>query len=127
MALASSPLLGSACIPFYKCDIKPDEPFEMQVVVLEDVSKAYGRRVIYDRLNLIVRRGERWCVMGKNGAGKSTLLKMVAGQVAPDRGGVRLGASLKVGYFAQQSLDLLDCPTHRHGRRGWARGADARS
>src|SRR5205814_2249272 len=46
-----------------------------QVVTIEHVSKAYGRRVIYDDLNLNVRRGERWCVMGKNGAGKSTLLK----------------------------------------------------
>ncbi len=79
-----------------------------QVAVLEDVTKAYGRRVVHDGLNLTIRRGERWCVMGKNGAGKSTLLKMVAGQLAPDRGDVRLGASLKMGYFAQQSLDLLD-------------------
>jgi ATPase subunit of ABC transporter with duplicated ATPase domains len=46
--------------------------------------------------------------MGKNGAGKSTLLKMVAGQLPPDAGQVKLGASLKMGYFAQQSLDLLD-------------------
>ena len=79
-----------------------------QVAVLEDVTKAYGRRVVHDGLNLTIRRGERWCVMGKNGAGKSTLLKMVAGQLTPDRGHVRLGASLKMGYFAQQSLDLLD-------------------
>ncbi len=79
-----------------------------QVVVLENVRKAYGRRVVHDGINLIVRRGERWCVMGKNGAGKSTLLKMVAGQIAPDSGGVKLGASLQMGYFAQQSLDLLD-------------------
>jgi len=79
-----------------------------QVAVLEGVTKSYGRRVVHDGLNLIVRRGERWCVMGKNGAGKSTLLKMVAGQVTPDAGTVTLGASLQMGYFAQQSLDLLD-------------------
>jgi ATPase subunit of ABC transporter with duplicated ATPase domains len=79
-----------------------------QVAVLEDVTKAYGRRVVHDGLNLTIRRGERWCAMGRNGAGKSTLLKMVAGQLTPDRGQVRLGASLKMGYFAQQSLDLLD-------------------
>ena len=71
-----------------------------QVAVLEDVRKTYGRRVVHDGLSLIVRRGERWCVMGKNGAGKSTLLKMIAGQVAPDGGQVRLGASRRVGYFA---------------------------
>src|SRR5437867_4355325 len=79
-----------------------------QVAVLEDVTKSYGRRVVHDGLNLIVRRGERWSVMGKNGAGKSTLLKMVAEQLTPDRGHVRLGASVKMGYFAQLSLDLLD-------------------
>ena len=79
-----------------------------QVVVIEDVSKAYGRRVVYDGLKMTIRRGERWCVMGKNGAGKTTLLKMVAGALAPDTGDVKLGASLKMGYFAQQALDLLN-------------------
>ncbi|MBI3400294.1 MAG: ABC-F family ATP-binding cassette domain-containing protein [Acidobacteria bacterium] len=79
-----------------------------QVVVIEGLRKAYGRRVVHDGVNLTIRRGERWCVMGKNGAGKSTLLKMIVGQVAPDSGIVKLGASLQMGYFAQQSLDLLD-------------------
>jgi ATPase subunit of ABC transporter with duplicated ATPase domains len=79
-----------------------------QVVTLENVGKAFGRHVIYDGLNLQIRRGERWCVMGKNGAGKSTLLKMVAGALDPDSGAVRPGANLKMGYFAQQALDLLD-------------------
>ena len=79
-----------------------------QVAVLENVSKAYGRRVVYDGLNMTIRRGERWCVMGRNGAGKTTLLRMVAGALAPDAGDVKLGASLKLGYFAQQALDLLD-------------------
>jgi ATPase subunit of ABC transporter with duplicated ATPase domains len=79
-----------------------------QVAVIEDLHKAYGRRVIYDGLSLTIRRGERWCVMGRNGAGKTTLLKMVAGALAPDSGDIRLGASLKMGYFAQQALDVLD-------------------
>jgi ATPase subunit of ABC transporter with duplicated ATPase domains len=79
-----------------------------QVAALEGVSKAYGKRVLYDGFKFNIRRGERWCVMGKNGAGKSTLLKMVAGAVAPDSGEIKLGASLKMGYFAQHALDLLD-------------------
>jgi ATPase subunit of ABC transporter with duplicated ATPase domains len=79
-----------------------------QVVVIDHVQKAYGRRVIYDGLSLTIRRGERWCVMGRNGAGKTTLLKMVAGALAPDNGHVEIGASVKMGYFAQQALDVLN-------------------
>ena len=79
-----------------------------QVAVLEGVGKAYGSRVIYDKFSLTIRRGERWAVMGRNGAGKSTLLKMIAGATNPDEGALRLGASLTLGYFAQQSLDILN-------------------
>ena len=78
------------------------------VAMLEHVDKKFGSKVIYDDFNFHVRRRERWCVMGKNGAGKSTLLKMVVGALPPDDGAVRLGAALKLGYFSQQSLDLLD-------------------
>nr|WP_321471869.1 ABC-F family ATP-binding cassette domain-containing protein [uncultured Paludibaculum sp.] len=79
-----------------------------QVAVVENLYKSYGSRVIYQGLNFTVRRGERWAVMGRNGAGKTTLLRMIAGALQPDEGSVRLGASLKMGYFAQQSLDVLD-------------------
>ncbi len=79
-----------------------------EVATLENVSKAYGRRVVHDKLSLRLRRGERWCVMGRNGAGKTTLLRMVAGVLSPDSGEIRLGASLKLGYFSQQALDVLD-------------------
>ncbi len=79
-----------------------------QVAVIEDLHKRFGSRVIYDGFSLTVRRGERWAVMGKNGAGKTTLLKMIAGAIEPDAGTVSLGASLSMGYFAQQSLDVLD-------------------
>ena len=78
------------------------------VAVLEKVSKAYGERRLYDGFDFLIRRGERWCVMGVNGAGKSTLLKMVAGMLPPDGGTVRVGASVKMGYFSQQALDVLD-------------------
>jgi ATPase subunit of ABC transporter with duplicated ATPase domains len=78
------------------------------VATLEGVRKAYGRRVVHDGLNMTIRRGERWAVMGRNGAGKTTLLKMVAGVLPPDSGRVQLGASLKMGYFSQQALDILD-------------------
>jgi ATPase subunit of ABC transporter with duplicated ATPase domains len=77
------------------------------VVKLQGVSKAYGPKTVYKNLDFEVKRGERWCVMGQNGSGKTTLLKMVAGQLQPDAGVVKLG-SVKMGYFAQQALDLLD-------------------
>jgi ATPase subunit of ABC transporter with duplicated ATPase domains len=78
------------------------------VVSLKNVHKGYGNRSIYEGLDFMVSRRERWCVMGINGAGKSTLLKLVAGSTQPDDGTVALGGSVKMGYFAQHAMDLLD-------------------
>ncbi|MCP1202849.1 ABC-F family ATP-binding cassette domain-containing protein [Acetobacter oryzoeni] len=78
------------------------------VVNLRGVDKAYGSRVIYKNLDLLIRRQERCCVLGINGAGKSTLLKLVTGSTEPDAGTVMLGGSVKMGYFAQHAMDLLD-------------------
>jgi len=78
------------------------------VANLEGVDKAYGARRVYAGLDLLIRRGERWCVMGVNGAGKSTLLKLVVGEQKPDKGRVSVGASVKTGYFAQQAMEILD-------------------
>ena len=78
------------------------------VAVLQSVSKAYGSRTIYEDLDLSIRRRERWCVMGVNGAGKSTLLKLVTGSTEPDTGIVKLGGSVRMGYFAQHAMELLD-------------------
>src|SRR5690606_24233274 len=77
------------------------------VVQVKGVSKAYGDKVIYDNFSLLIRRQERWCIMGENGAGKSTLLKLVTEFVPPDRGEVKLGASLKLAYFAQHAMEVL--------------------
>jgi ATPase subunit of ABC transporter with duplicated ATPase domains len=78
------------------------------VATLKRVDKGYGARNIYEALDFQVRRRERWAVMGVNGAGKSTLLKLVAGAAQPDAGDVAIGASVKMGYFAQHARDLLD-------------------
>ena len=78
------------------------------VVSLKNVHKGYGSRSIYQGLDFMIRRKERWCVMGINGAGKSTLLKLVAGSTEPDDGTVAVGGSVKMGYFAQHAMDLLD-------------------
>ena len=77
------------------------------VVNLKSVHKTYGGRTMYDGLDFMVRRRERWCIMGINGAGKSTLLKLVAGAAKPDAGSVSVGGSVKMGYFAQHAMDLL--------------------
>ncbi|MBS0640142.1 MAG: ABC-F family ATP-binding cassette domain-containing protein [Proteobacteria bacterium] len=77
------------------------------VANLRGVHKRYGNRVIYEGLDLLVRRRERCCVLGVNGAGKSTLLKLVTGATEPDAGSVTLGGSVKLGYFAQHAMDLL--------------------
>ena len=84
------------------------------VVTFENVHKAYGNHTIYYGFDFHLGRKERWCILGVNGAGKSTLLKLVAGALdpdlgtTPDKGTVKLGANVKMGYFAQHSMDLLD-------------------
>ncbi|TIQ33530.1 MAG: ABC-F family ATP-binding cassette domain-containing protein [Mesorhizobium sp.] len=78
------------------------------VATLKNIHKSYGSRSIYAGLDFQIRRRERWCVMGVNGAGKSTLLKLVAGASEPDEGTVARGPSVKMGYFAQHAMELLD-------------------
>jgi ATPase subunit of ABC transporter with duplicated ATPase domains len=78
------------------------------VVKIERLGKRFGEKVVYDGLDLAIRRKDRWAVMGVNGAGKSTLLKLVAGESTPDSGAVTVGASVKLGYFAQHAMEILD-------------------
>ena len=78
------------------------------VVSLKNVHKGYGSLRIYEGLDFSVRRRERWCIMGVNGAGKSTLLKLVTGATQPDNGSVAMGGSVKLGYFAQHAMEVLD-------------------
>ncbi len=89
-------------------DIPPAPRSGEEVATLKRVHKRYGPRAIYEGLDFQIRRKERWCVMGINGAGKSTLLKLVTRSTEPDEGSVALGASVKMGYFAQHAMEVLD-------------------
>ncbi len=78
------------------------------VASLKGVAKRYGNRTIHEGLDLLIRRRERCCVLGVNGAGKSTLLRLVVGATQADAGTVTLGGSVKLGYFAQHAMEVLD-------------------
>jgi ATP-binding cassette subfamily F protein 3 len=78
------------------------------VITLKEVNHAYGQLLVYRGLNFEAERGQRTVLVGPNGAGKSTLLKLLAG-VLPVQSGVReLGHNVKVGYFSQYRVDMLD-------------------
>jgi len=77
------------------------------VINVEKVAKQYGEKKVHDGTTLLVRRNERWAVMGENGSGKTTLLKMMAGALHPDAGKVAIGASVTMGYFAQHQMEQL--------------------
>jgi ATPase subunit of ABC transporter with duplicated ATPase domains len=93
---------------FVAFDFPPAPRSGEDVAVLRNVHKGYGSRTIYQGLDITIRRKERWCVMGVNGAGKSTLLKLVAGAADPDSGTVTIGGSVRMGYFSQHAMELLD-------------------
>jgi ATPase subunit of ABC transporter with duplicated ATPase domains len=80
----------------------------MPLITLQDLDYSVGGPLLLERVSLTVEPGERIALIGRNGAGKSTLLKLVAGETTPDSGAVVVGASVKMGYFAQHSMELLD-------------------
>ena len=102
-----------------------------EVATLEGVTKAYGRRVVHDGLSFRIRRGERWCVMGKNGAGKTTLLRMVAGVLPPDAGDGQPGREPEARLLRPAVARTSSIPPSRSGSRcsatsparAWARCA----
>ncbi len=91
----------------------PQPPRSNQIVAeLTKVKQAYGEKVIYDGLDLIVERGDRMVLVGPNGAGKSTLMKIIAGQIKIQGGDVNVGYATKMGYFSQhRALTMTDSNT----------------
>ncbi len=75
----------------------------MSVLTLEDLSYSIAGRPLLAHASLMVDEGRRIGLIGRNGAGKSTLLKLIAGQIRPDGGSIRLGQRVRLGYVAQEA------------------------
>jgi len=91
-----------------RLNIPQPERGPLKVVDLEGISKSYDANLVYDNLNLLIERGEKVGLVGPNGAGKTTLLKMLAGEEKPSSGEFKYGNDVKVNYFAQHQLEILD-------------------
>ena len=89
-----------------KLGIKSTQLSGNEVVILDHLTKKFGERVLFEDITGMIRRGERVGIVGPNGAGKSTLIKLLLGRETPTAGMARLGASVTVGYFAQDTSDL---------------------
>src|SRR5437867_8090073 len=76
-------------------------------VKLEDIHQAYGENVVYRGMNFEAERGQRIVLVGPNGAGKSTLLKLLAGVLPVQQGTRELGLNVRVGYYAQYRVEML--------------------
>ena len=79
-----------------------------EAISVTNVGKAYGDRVVYYGLNLVLMRGDRVALVGPNGAGKTTLLRILAGVLPFDEGERKTGLNVTTGYYAQHLLDLLN-------------------
>ena len=96
-------LLKSVKIRFPQPSKGPDK-----VAVLEGITKAFGDKKVLKGADLTLLRGERVVLVGRNGAGKTTLLRIIAGVMQADRGMMKLGTGVEVGYYAQDQLEVLN-------------------
>ena len=76
------------------------------VLSLENVAMGFDGRTLFGNVNQVLRYGERIALIGPNGAGKTTLLRLVTGELAPIAGQIRLGANVRLGYYAQEQENL---------------------
>ncbi|MDR3492591.1 MAG: ATP-binding cassette domain-containing protein [Gammaproteobacteria bacterium] len=87
---------------------KAPGPCPNPLVRLDNVTIAYGEKIILKDVNLIITPKDRIALLGPNGAGKSSLIKLIAGEITPAAGIREVGAGLKIGYFAQHQIDHLE-------------------
>ncbi|MFF2450668.1 ribosomal protection-like ABC-F family protein [Neobacillus sp. NPDC058068] len=86
-------------------DFEANDRSGKDVIVLDDVSKRFGNRTLFDHVNMLVQYKDRTAIVGENGTGKSTLLKMILKKCEADGGVVKVGSNVKVGYLSQHVFE----------------------
>lgn len=94
-----------------KLDLANDTSGARQVLSLENVGMAFADQPLFGDVSLTLTHGQRIALIGPNGEGKTTLLRLIAGELVPTAGQVRLGAGVKLGYFAQEQESLNPAST----------------
>jgi ATP-binding cassette subfamily F protein 3 len=84
------------------------EPSYQDVLMIQNLWFRYGLDWVLENIDLQIYRGEKIALVGVNGAGKTTLTRLIAGQLAPTQGMLRLGPKTKIGYYAQHQVDTLN-------------------
>jgi ATP-binding cassette subfamily F protein 3 len=77
-------------------------------VIIKDLHKSYGEKVIFKDANIVIERGQKVAFVGKNGEGKSTMIKAIMKELQIDGGDVEIGHNAQIGYFAQNQASQLD-------------------
>ncbi len=86
-------------------------PTGNEVIVLKELGKSFGDQHVFSHFNTIIWAGECACIIGANGCGKTTLLKILTGEERPSEGTYKIGAGVRIGYYAQNTYDLNDANT----------------
>ena len=83
-------------------------PTGNEVIVLHELGMRFGEHRIFSGLNALIKAGQCVCLIGENGCGKTTLLKILTGSVRQTEGTYKIGAGVRIGYYAQHNYDLND-------------------
>ena len=87
----------------------PRSPRSGQVVVkTTDLKMQFGEKVVFDKANISIERGEKVAFVGRNGEGKTTLIRLITKEIAQKNGTLEMGHNVSMGYYAQNQEDLLD-------------------
>ena len=92
----------------FELEIEAPERSPDVLLRAEKMGFAYGEKLLFSNINLVLRAGARIALLGPNGAGKSTLIKLLVGELQPGAGTLELAPNVRIGYFAQHQLENLD-------------------